>query len=75
MSRIRSLEELVRTHHRVIRNALQALYDDVNAHERYNREQDPDDEQYLYYVAVVSNDIYDLKMHVDGTLSVWDGSK
>ncbi|GAA1146893.1 hypothetical protein GCM10009630_51650 [Kribbella jejuensis] len=75
MSSIRSLEELVRTHHRVIRNALQALYDDVNAHQDHYREQDPGDEQYLYYVAVVSNDIYDLKMHVDGTLSVWDGTK
>lgn len=75
MSRIRSLEELVRNHHRLISKALQALYDDVLSHERYNREEDPNDDEYLYYVAVVSNDIYDLKMHVDGTLSVWDGSK
>jgi hypothetical protein len=75
MSRIRSLEELVRNHHRLISNAFRALQDDVTAHERHNREEDPADDEYLYYVAVVSNDIYDLKMQVEGTLSVWDGSK
>ncbi|MEV6895683.1 hypothetical protein [Kribbella sp. NPDC051137] len=75
MSRVRTLEGLVSNHHRLISNAMQALYDDVLSHERYNREQDPNDDEYLYYVAVVSNDIYDLKMHIDATLSVWDGSK
>jgi len=75
MSRIRSLEELVRNHHRLISSAFRALQDDVTAHEQHSRELDPHDEQYLYYVAVIANDIYDLKMQVDATLSVWDGSK
>ncbi|GAB2577507.1 hypothetical protein [Kribbella endophytica] len=75
MSGIRSLEELVAKHHKAISQAFKALQDDLVSHERHNREQDPDDEDYQYYVANIADQVYDLKAQVEGTLSVWHGNK
>ncbi|GAA1164360.1 hypothetical protein GCM10009630_73130 [Kribbella jejuensis] len=68
---IKSLEALVDSHRLVIVQALQQLRDDLRNHAESVRETAPADSDYDYYAAVVSNDIYELALTVNNTLSVW----
>ena len=72
MSRnIESLEALVASHRSVIVQAFQQLRDDLQNHAQSVQEIEPADSDYDYYASVVSNDIYDLAITVDNTLSLW----
>ncbi|WP_329005804.1 hypothetical protein OHA18_20695 [Kribbella sp. NBC_00709] len=68
---IESLEALVANHRAVIVQAFQQLRDDLRNHAQSVQDIEPSDSDYDYYASVVSNDIYELAITVDNTLSLW----